>query len=77
MEHCNVHINLLCMCFCTIPSNGHTSLSTALVNGKCLPMQTDKPAYPAKLPDIISCRHLQETVQHKEVHMSTTYYTVQ
>ena len=30
-EHFNVHINLLCMCFCTIPSNGHTSLSTALV----------------------------------------------
>ena len=31
MEHFNVHINLLCMCFGTIPSNGHTSLSTALV----------------------------------------------
>ena len=27
----DVHINLLCMCFCTIPSNGHTSLSTAIV----------------------------------------------
>ena len=24
-------LNLLCMCFCTIPSNSHTSLSTALV----------------------------------------------
>ena len=32
MEHFKVHINLLCMCFCTIPSNGHTSLSTALVS---------------------------------------------
>ena len=31
MEHSNVHINLLCMCFCAIPSNGHTSLSTSLV----------------------------------------------
>ena len=27
-----VHINLLCMCFCTIPSNGQTSLSTGLVS---------------------------------------------
>ena len=30
-EHFNVHINILCMCFCTIPWNGHSSLSTALV----------------------------------------------
>ena len=27
----DVHINLLCMCFYTIPSNGRTSLSTAVV----------------------------------------------
>ena len=31
-EHFNVRINLLCMCFCTIPSIDHTRLNTALVN---------------------------------------------
>ena len=34
-RHVNVHIihslSLMYMCFCTIPSNGHTSLSTSLV----------------------------------------------
>ena len=35
-EHFNVHSNLLCMCFCTIPSHAHTSLSTALVLYACM-----------------------------------------
>ena len=45
-----------------------------------LPTQTDKPAEAAaELPDIIQlyCRTLQETVQHKEVHMSTTWSILQ
>ena len=40
-------------------------------------MSTDNGAEPAYLPDIISCRTLQETVQHKEVHMSTTWSVLQ
>ena len=46
------------------------------VDGKCIPMQTDKPAVPAELLDIISCS-CKETVQHKEVHMSTTWPAMQ
>ena len=48
-----------------------------MMDGKCLPMSPDKGAQPAELPDIISCRTSQETVQHKEVHMSTTWSVLQ
>ena len=42
-----------------------------------MPMQTDNSAEPAEQPDIISRRPLQETVQHKDVHMSTTWSILQ
>ena len=38
---------------------------------------TDRLAEPAELPDIISYITLQETVQQKEVHMSTTVVCAQ
>ena len=46
-----------------------------IVDGECLPMQTDKPAAPAELLDIISCSC--KKLQHKEVHMSTTWPAMQ
>ena len=46
-------------------------------DGKCLPMQTDKPAAPAELLDIICYSCKKETVQHKEVDMSTTWPAMQ
>ena len=48
-----ISISYVCMCFCTIPSNGHTSLSTALALYAVYNIEPSFVSFPKRVANII------------------------